>query len=503
MRTPSTAARRLLFGLGLGVWLSGGGCEAPTGEVIGNLPPETVLAISDSPTDTTFYVIDLSWWGSDADGEVDHYRFRLDSLWTPTADDTLVAGTTDWVMTRRTRRTFLIPVEGEARSAVFTVLAVDDDGAPDPTPASHTFHVKNRRPTVAFGDGLARPSRSLPAVTFHLTARDADGDDTVTGYRIWFDGQDASAASFFPGTADERITLGPDRFPGAGLRTAFIQSRDETGTWSADTARHEWEVIDVDGKRALLIDQYPNAFTGGDVVDAFYADALAEHLGASGAVVLNLERDGDFRTEEEVALAFAPFEAVLWYSGLQVNNLTDTLARIASLRRASAALEAHAADGGAVFLQSTFAFGDGLPVSEGSAGAAWDSVGTHRVLGFTGLHTNPQSNTNFTLFPFHSLETSPELGGVELRPQGVLNYVDLSGVPTGATPLVWLPPGSIQIGFDEVGNPVENPSPYYGGLDLPYPNGGRMVYLSVPIARADGAGGARQAFDGILELLLP
>lgn len=497
--TPSYS-HRARIGLSLVVlaaWVGGSGCEPPTGEEVGNRAPETVLSIEGSPTDTTFYEFGLSWWGSDADGEVDHYRFR----WTVVPDT--LPGDPEWIETDETGATFLLYVRGKTQSATFDVVAVDDEGLEDPTPASHTFHVRNRRPRVFFGTDLTRPSRSLPAVTFHVRATDADGPETIIGYRAWFDGQDVGDATFFPGTDDEQITLGPELFPGSGMLTLNVQALDESRTWSADTARHVWEVIDVAGKRALVVDQYPNGFTQGEAVDTFYAEALAAHIGADEFVVLDLFDDGDFRTEDEVPLAFAPFEAVIWYSGLQVNNQNDSLRRIASLRRASAALEAHAEGGGAVLLQTTFAFGDGLPVSEGSAEAAWDSVGTYRMLGFTGLHTNSQANTNFTLFPFVTLETADEIGGADLRPQGVLNYVDFSGIPDGATPLLWLPPKSIQIGFDEFGNPIQNPGRYYGGLDLPYPDGGRIIYLSVPIARADALGTARATFDAILHRLLP
>jgi len=493
---------RLLIGAAAS--LLAAGCEVSPGEPIANTPPETYLNISGASVDTTGYVLDLAWWGADRDGDVAYYEFRLDSLWSPAPEDTLVPGETRWVRTRRRERSFVVPVRGHARSATFTVLAVDDAGAKDPTPVVQTFHVRNAAPVVRFGEDLALPARSLPAVTFSLAATDADGDDTVVGYRVWFEGQDPERDGIeFPGARTARITLGPSQFPGSGVRTVNIQAKDVTDSFSDVPIQHTWEIIDTEGKRLLVVDQHPDAFPFGAEIDAFYESAAIAALGTEGVVFLNLESDGAFRTEEEIPLAFSAFDALVWYSGLQAANSADTIARIALLRLAKEGIVGFAQEGGRVFLQSTFAFGDGLPRSEGFATAAWDSVATYELLGLTRMQPNPEGNSNFLVFPGIEMPIREDWSLSPLRAQRPLNYVDFFNLPFGTTALTWIPPNTIHVGFDPLGNPVQNPTNYYCGFEMPFEGGGVFLYSSIPLPQADGNGTADDFLGRVLLTLVP
>jgi hypothetical protein len=482
-------------------------CEAPSGRRLGNEAPETYLAVTGADLDTTHYVVGLHWWGSDADGAVDRYRFRWTGFWVPDAGDTLWPADTTWVETRRTQRTFLLPVQGIEAPYSFTIQAVDDEGTADPSPVTQDFHVRNTLPHVAFGDDLERPARSLPAVTFSIWAIDAEGNDTVVGYRTWFEGEDPIAsARFYPGGDSARITISPDAFPGPGMQTIHFQAIDESGSASADTASHTWEVIDVAGKRALVVDHYPNGITfpGAFEVDAFYRDAVEGRVGPAAFAVLNIQADGAFRTQEETALAFSPFEAVVWYTGLQIpSNPTDAEARIAQLRLARDGLVSFVETGGRAHLESTFAFGDAFATG---GTAVWDSAATYDFLGLDELRQNPQLNTNFTLSQFdHEILGDPAWGieaGNPLKPTGALNLVELFPLPAGAAPIAWVGPGSVDIGYDADGNLIQNEVDYYCGFQLPR-GGGGLTFFSFCLARANTNANARAVIDAVLAHLLP
>jgi hypothetical protein len=482
-------------------------CEAPGGSRLGNAPPETYLAVTGADLDTTHYEVGLHWWGSDADGAVDRYRFRWVGFWVPDDADTLWPADTTWVETRRTERTFLLPVHGTEASYSFAIQAVDDEETADPSPITQDFHVRNTLPHVAFGSDLDRPARSLPAVTFSIWATDAEGNGTIVGYRSWFEGEDpAASARFYPAGDSVRITIAPDAFPGPGVQTIHFQAIDESGTASADTASHTWEVIDVSGRRALVVDHYPNGITfpGAAEVDRFYREAVEARVGPSAVAVLNIQADGAFRTREETALAFSPFEAVVWYTGLQIpSNPADAEARIAQLRLARDGLVSYVENGGRAHLESTFAFGDAFATG---GTAVWDSAAAYDLLGLTELRRNPQRNTNFTLSQFdHEILGDPAWGietGNPLRPTGALNLVELFPLPAGAAPILWVGPGSVDIGYDVDGNLIQNDVDYYCGFRLPR-GGGGLTFFSFCLARADTNANARAVIDAVLARLLP
>ncbi len=488
----------------LGVLLTGAGCEAPTGTAVGNSPPETYLSISDVEVDTTHYIVPLHWWGSDEDGEVIAYQYRWDGNWYPDPTDTLASDDSSWVQTRRTERDFVVAVEGTQASPRFFVRAIDNEGMADPTPKSQRFHVRNRLPAVAFGEDLERPTRSLPAVTFSLIATDPDGNETIAGYRVWFEGQRPEEAIIYSGRDSAWITLLPENFPGPGTQTAHIQSMDEARSFSPDTVSHTWEVLDIEGKRVLLIDQHPNDHPAswGDRIDAFYNDALASRVGSESVLCWNFETDGAFRSADEVNVAFSTFEAVFWYTGVQMNIPEITERRIAELRIATDGLVAYARGGGKVYLESTLAFGDAVQ-DEDTEYAAWDSVATYRLFGLKKLQLNrvgnPLGNTNFVLFPGLRLEPNTELGLDTLRTAGIMNYVDFFPLPSTALPLLWVPPGTLVVEYDGV---TRNAVDYYCGFLFPFAGGGEMTVLTFPLALADANATAATVLQVVIDRYL-
>lgn len=477
--------------------LLGALCEAPVGTSPSNLPPETYLSISDADLDTTFYVLDLSWWGEDADGHVTRFEYWWD-LFRPDIPGTTT--TTDTFEVEYRREVFTLPVLGRNAEHVFNVRAIDDDGLADPSPVAQSFHVQNFLSRVSFGVDLERPTRSLPGVTFSLQCTDPDGGDTILGYIYWFEGQDRVEDSRFveAGTA-ARITLGPEVFPTSGTVTVHFQSIDESYSTSADTASHTWEVIDVEGKRALLVDHHPDAFQFGAEIDAFYRDALTRAYGDDAVIDLSIETDGAFQTREEVTLAFSAFEAVVWYSGIQPSNDADSRRRRSELRTATRGLQEHAELGGQTLIQSQFAFGDLFP-GQDTVYAAWDSVQALEFLDVEWPYefSSPTPNTNFSFFPNVELQTAPAYASAPLRAVSPLRFQELSPLPPGGTALTWFPPGSVTIAFDGQGQPIRNAESYHAGYELELPAGGRFIAILLPLSRMDGNGSAVELIDALV-----
>jgi len=478
------------------------GCEAPPGTPLDNVPPETYLSISGAQVDTTHYVIPLHWWGSDEDGEIAKYQYRWDEPWAPDTSDTVVLiEDTLWVETRTTSRDFIVPVQGTNSSPGFLVRAIDDAGEADPSPGHQRFYVRNEMPTIEFGEDLARPTRSLPAVTFSLIGKDEDGGETIAGYRVWFEGQDAAEDAFiYEGGDSAHITLLPDNFPGPGMQTVFIQAMDEAETFSSDTLSHMWEIIDVEGKRVLVIDHHPNDHPAswGPRVDAFYAETIGASVGYEQVVFWDFESDGAFRAAGEVEVAFSTFDAVFWYTGVQMNITSVTTERAGQLQLVREGLLDYVRDGGKVFLECTFAYGNGGNYGEPFVPTVWDSVETYEFLGILRPFRNARGNSNFGIRSGTAISANPEWGLEPLLSKARMNYIDFVPLPPNSEAIVWAPPGTV-----EIDNDTTNPFDYHCAFSLPIGSaGGEFVSLTFPLALANADTTAGLVLEAIVERFL-
>ena len=505
MTSQTNARRRATLWLAIVcVAVLGAVCEAPTGSEPGNRAPETYLSISDAELDTTFYVVDLSWWGEDSDGDVSHFEYWWD-YFQPAIPGT--SFTSDTVVTVETHAVFTLPVSGTRAQHTMHVRAVDDDGLADPTPVVQEFRLWNELSRVSFGDDLLRPARSLPGVTFSLRSTDPDGADTIIGYLFWFEGTDRLDDGFFAEAGDEVwITLGPDAFPQAGTVTVHFQSIDESSSASADTASHTWDVIDTEGKRLLVVDHYPDGFQFGTEVDAFYLDAASTVYDADEIIDLAIESDGAFQTDAEVELAFSAFESVIWYSGLQPSDMANSLLRRDELRVATRGMRPYVEGGGNLFVQSQFLFGDLLPNQNTiDFHAAWDSVAAGEMIGiewpYDFIATN--INTNFAIFPGRELSVAPGLASAPLRLQSPTVNQEFYPLPPEGSPIAWFPPGQVTIGFDGDGLPVLNDTDFHAAFSLDLPGDGSFVAMLLPLARSNGNGSASETLVSILQTFAP
>ena len=156
--------------LGLAIFFLSG-CDKP-GRVIGethNQWPETELTYGPSESTTTVYRVHLYWYGYDRDGEVVRYRFGIDS-------DTL-RPPSKWHTTTAKDSVFIFRVAtGElvGRHA-FWILAEDNDGRFDPTPAKRSLSVRTQPPSAWFTDGPGNFQYTGFDVSYSWTGSDPDG----------------------------------------------------------------------------------------------------------------------------------------------------------------------------------------------------------------------------------------------------------------------------------------------------------------------------------------
>lgn len=124
--------------------------------------------------------VKIQWWGTDADGYVEGYEYRIND--------------SAWQYTKKQDSTFLliIPTTSDTFDFKFEVRAIDNKGERDETPARLFYPVKNTAPTVSFYEPTAVPSRnpvrSFPALRFLWRADDLDGIASLDSFEIcWND----------------------------------------------------------------------------------------------------------------------------------------------------------------------------------------------------------------------------------------------------------------------------------------------------------------------------
>lgn len=379
------AAAWALFAVAGGVLL-GAACDdavEPPPPPGGNSSPETVLLVQSGAVRPQFYKIQLRWYGSDADGRVVRYRTR----WTPVCPSEPCPVPPEWSETTALEASFVLPVPGDSARFAFEVAAVDDRGGIDPTPARQAFTFYNNRPVVAFQAG-SRPTRTLPAVTYYLTAADPDTTANpndrdsrahLSHFLVWLDGAEAGAR-VVP-VAGNSVTIRPEDFAGRyGSRTVFIQVFDDGGAGSL-AIQHTWTVDEPPAAGILLVDDCRMGGFLESRSDASYRSVLG--AAAPGRhVVLDIEtlpRLSAADLEANLSL----FDRVVWYTD------ADTTSS-GALQLARAGLEALLARRGRLFLSSGLVFG--------TRSAFGDREAVFRQhFGIDSVFVGPNRSTNFAI----------------------------------------------------------------------------------------------------------
>jgi len=178
-----------------------------------NQPPDTYV-LGDVPvTSAGRLSVRIFWYGTDVDGEVVRFGWALADTGNGASrkgrndppirrDDILPA----WSWTTATETTFVFtlpPAPDPAFNPVVSVVAVDDDGAMDPTPAAwYVLGTSEAGPALVFQKSALDGTGALPF---------ADGDTIGFGesFRLSWEGSTSSTA-FLPAEAIARLdTVAP------------------------------------------------------------------------------------------------------------------------------------------------------------------------------------------------------------------------------------------------------------------------------------------------------
>ena len=324
------------------------GCGTLTGKLTGspkaNLPPHTVLFVNGA-IDTVNHVVHLYWFGTDADGSVTGYEWRLDNPAAPADSGWRFTTATDSIFTVATPNGYIAPV--------FSVRAIDDGGLRDPQPPVQTFEFSNRPPTVRLTTKPLPSDTTFASVSVVWSANDPDGDGAKLRYLVWLDGRE-STPELTTGTA---LTMPSDRFGASGPalaapRKLFVRAIDDGGMAGPIDSCVWFVRRPTTGPRArlLIVDDVPRSNAANLRFDTLYTNSCARvGLTTDQYTVLRLDTTQPFKTAGDVAQTFKLFESVVWYRG---NEITFS----SLLRTAEPGLGAYVSSGGKFYLDGLYLF---------------------------------------------------------------------------------------------------------------------------------------------------
>jgi hypothetical protein len=308
--------------------------QAPETHLFLNFPADSVL-----PDTTTSRQV-LYWWGEDPDGEVVayHVRWSFEDTWSRTvAEDS----------------TFFLPLRTIYKEFVFEIVAEDNEGLLDPSPATLTIPVANSTPEIEFANNSNPSAGSNPNVThvtfptrtFAWSVSDLDGLETINRIRYRVDS--TSVWNYVEGDIST-ITL--DNID-PGFHTFYVQAIDTAGSTSnllqfpdsTDSASpNKWLVKEPVGD-ILLIDDYEN---DDGSTHAFYTDILDSLVGIDNYSIFEIgsdEKSLPSSSTDQVAM-YSYFKTVIWYH----------YSLAPSLPNADGPLRTYLESGGNAFISSIF-----------------------------------------------------------------------------------------------------------------------------------------------------
>jgi hypothetical protein len=368
------------------------GCGKLTGKLTGvphaNQAPHTVLFVS-GPVDTVNHIVHLYWFGTDPDGSIAGFEWRLDNPAAP-AD-------TGWHFTTLTDSVFTVQAPAGYSNPVFSVRAIDNANARDPNPPRQNFEFSNQAPTVRLTTKPLPTDTTFASVSVVWSAVDPDGDNAKLTYLVWLDGLESSPEI----TTSTAFTMPSARFLTNGVLTTgprklFVRAIDDGGR-AGPPDSVTWTVRrPVQGARArlLIVDDVPGRGPGTNPsnlrFDTLYTNS-ANRVGLpqDQYTVLRLDTTQPFRTAADFAQTFALFESVVWYRGNEIS--------VSSLLRTGEAGIAQYLDGGGRF------YVDGLYLVAGrnangafSEGFVRSHFGSRGMVGaFTNTNTFADTSIGF------------------------------------------------------------------------------------------------------------
>ena len=446
------------------------GCAERKDLTTPNLPPETYIAAGDSIRNPTVYMQTVRWWGEDSDGEVVGYQYR----WSTDPAEPCCSLDTSWVFTEATSMEFNLPVTDGLRSHTIFVRAIDDQEAYDPDPAQATFPVTNRPPTIMIWDRADLPDTTLPAISLKWHADDPEGRETIQNYKVWLD-TGAEPIMLAPG--DTVISLGPDDIVDEygenayGEMTISVVAID-TGCDTSNVATHTWYVTPPTGDILLVDDLSKDDYTAPETSDRFYRGALDQY-GAEYST-LDIGEFGGLGYTYNLGALLGLFDLVIWYN----DPLRPGTAAMAT---ADEAFRSYVAQGGRLMLISLGALGSGGALSDSAAFV---------TLGIDTLYVrNGASNFDCKRWV---ISTNTDLGLNSLKVGGLYPGAECFSLLPQATPVYYIPPGTIS---------AAQTVDYYLGVMNSW-QGGKTLFISFPMSRANDFGNAADEFCKLIDLML-
>lgn len=154
------------------------------GDVLPNLTPETytivdtIIRVGDDRLNSQ---VQISWWANDPDGFITGYEYTFDSI---------INESSSWHYIASQDSIFLLatPPGEDTIDFHFSVRAIDNLGARDPTPARLIYPVKNSPPSVAFVKAVNNPVITFPVIRYYWQGSDPDGIENLNHYECcWND----------------------------------------------------------------------------------------------------------------------------------------------------------------------------------------------------------------------------------------------------------------------------------------------------------------------------
>lgn len=502
------------------------GCGKTPGSPPANLAPKTYLFLdipSSSAADSVHlvpYRQTMHWWGTDRDGSVTGYEWRVVTMTLAGAD----SAATPWAHTARTDSTFDFPAATPRVRRAFEIRAIDNQGLADPAPIRQELYLKNDPPTVSLKKSLV-PGVALPALTVFWSARDPQGVSTLDRYLLWAKGT-PEAQAIVVHAPDSSGTLGPSMLAGPdGVRTIYLRAIDRGGMAGAlDSVNVTIRALTGD---VLVVDDCPPEQSL--LIRDFYPTQVDSLLGTGHRTLYRLANDpfgnaglGALRSASEADSLLSRFRHVVYYR--EANSVLGSYSQ--TLRYMQGGLQALLARGGGVYLGGAAIVGSDSSLSCGVTSRPDDknvfpaSGFARDVLGIKSFHAHIVRNaqitydTNFTLgkngsayVPFQpiagagtdTLEAGIRAGG--RNPSTLFSAEtfepDSAGVAQGKVKVLWQVPAQTLNDQDA----VESPTNPYPVAIWSSKRTGKVAYLSYSLALMNFRGNAGQQFRGLLTQL--
>jgi len=170
------------------------------GDVHVNRHPETEVTAGPPALQQTSFSVEFFWKGSDTDGWVDHYEWRISDNGPDGMVDVEDTLGLPWNETVQTDSVFIVTADLDSfqndvdnpnvrdpkdfrfwQTHTFFIRSVDQDGAPDESPATVSFTATTIAPTITIDKPTYRPTNSCISSARGLTFgwKGNDPDDTV------------------------------------------------------------------------------------------------------------------------------------------------------------------------------------------------------------------------------------------------------------------------------------------------------------------------------------